>query len=172
MQDIINKYLKSDLGAIEIPNDDHEKRKLARALLGSSIVHELDYWLGIAQDYVENKEPKEPFLRDNELSRKDKAFREAFSKLDNETKAIVIKLVSSTATGIIFSLLTMFDQFDFGELTLSLKPKSTDSTEIQISSDSEELHDELSEWIYSFSKFKDGLVEKEENKDWTTYRIK
>jgi hypothetical protein len=172
MQDIIKKYLKSDFGDIEIPDNDQEKFKLARALLGSSIVHRLDYWLDIAKDYVENKEPKEPFVRVNELSRKDKIFRETFSKLDNETKAVIIKLVNATTTGIVFSLLTNFDQFDFGDLTISLKPKSTDSTEIKISSDLEDLHDELSEWIYSFSKFKDELVEKEENKNWTSYRIK
>ena len=172
MQDILKKYLKSDIRDIEIPENDQEKLKLARALFGYSIVDQLDCWLAIARDYIENKEPKEPFVRVNELSRKDKLFRETFSKLDAETKAIIIKLVNSTMTGIVFSLLTKLDQFDFGELKISLKPKSTDCTEIKISSDSEDLHDELSEWIYSFSNFKDELVEKKENKNWTTYRLK
>ena len=94
MQDIIKKYLKTDFGDLEIPDSDQEKLKLARALLGSSIVHGLDYWLDIAKDYVENKDPKEPFLRDNEFSRKDKTFRDTFSKLDKETKEVIIKLVN------------------------------------------------------------------------------
>jgi hypothetical protein len=172
MQEIIQKYLKSDFGEIEIPGNDQEKLQLARALLGYSIVHEIDYWLDIAKDYVQNKEPKEPFLRDNEASRKDKAFRNSFSKLDDKTKTMIVELVNSTATGIVFSLLTNFDHFDFGELILSLKPKSEKTEEIKISSDTEDLHDELAEWIYTFSKFKEDLVEKEEHKNGVSYRLK
>ena len=172
MQDIIKKYLKPDSGDIEIPDTEKEKLKLARALLGYSIVHKLDYWLDTAKDFVENKEPKESLLRDNEFSRNDKTFRDTFTKLDKRTQELIIKLVNSTATGIIFSMLTNIDQFDFGELTLSLKPKSAETTVIKISSDTQDLHDDLAEWIYTFSKFKDDLVEKEESKNWISYRIK
>lgn len=172
MKDIISKYLKSDNGDIELPVDNQDRIKLARALLGYSIVHELDYWLDIAKDYIENEQPQEPFIRDNNLSKKDKSFRDVFAKLDNESKDAIKKLVNSTATGIVFSLLTNFDQFDFGEILLFLKTKSVDTTEIKISSDLEELHDELSEWIYEFSKFKDDLVAKEEGKYGISYRLK
>jgi hypothetical protein len=172
MQNLIDKYLISNLGDIVIPEDEDEKIKLARALLGLSIISNLDYWLDHAKDYFDNDQPKEPFIRNNELSRQDKTFRETFSKLDNETKVVILKLINSTATGVLFSMLTSFDQFDFGELILSLKPKAIDKTEIKISSDLEDLHDELSEWIYTFSKFKDNLVEKEENNLGTTYRLK
>lgn len=68
--------------------------------------------------------------------------------------------------------MTNFDHFDFGEITLLLKPKAVDETEIKISSDLEDLHDELSEWIYNFSKFKNDLVVKEEDKLGTSYRLK
>ena len=172
MDDIIRKYLKSDFGDIEVPTDEEEKIKLARTLFGSSITNTLDYWIDYAKDLIDNDNPKEPFIRDNEVSRKDKHFRDTLSKLDNETKKIIIKLINSTATGIVFSLLTNFDQFDFGELTISLKPKADDKTEIKISSDMEDLHDELSEWIYTFSKFKDDLVTKEEDKYGTSFRLK
>ena len=172
MQNLIEKYLVSNFGDIVIPENEDDKVKLARALLGLSIISNLDYWLDHAKDYLDNDQPKEPFIRNNELSRQDKIFRETFSKLDNETKTVILKLINSTATGVVFSMLTSFDQFDFGELILSLKPKAVDKTEIKISSDLEDLHDELSEWIYTFSKFKDDLVEKEENKLGTTYRLK
>ncbi len=172
MQNLIAKYLTSEFGDIEIPNDEEEKIKLARALVGLSIVNRLDYWLDYAKDYIDNDKPKKPFLRDNELSRKDKFFRDTFSKLDNETKEAVLKLIHSTVTGVVFSMLTNFDQFDFGELILSLKPKSVDKTEIKISSDLDDLHDELSEWIYTFSKFKDDLVAKEENNLGTSFHLK
>ena len=172
MHNLIEKYLISNFGNIVIPENEDDKIKLARALLGLSIISNLDYWLDHAKDYLDNDQPKEPFIRDNELSRKDKTFRDTFSKLDNETKTVVLKLISSTVTGVLFGMLTSFDQFDFGELILSLKPKAVDKTEIKISSDLEDLHDELSEWIYTFSKYKDDLVEKEETKFGTTYRLK
>ena len=75
MQNLIAKYLTSNFGDIDLPTDDEEKEKLARVLLGLSIVNRLDYWIDHAKDYIDNNEPKEPFIRDNELSRKDKAFR-------------------------------------------------------------------------------------------------
>lgn len=55
---------------------------------------------------------------------------------------------------------------------MSLKPKSVEIAEIKISSDTEDLHDDHSEWIYAFSKFKDDLVEREDNKNWVSYRLK
>src|SRR5579871_6031267 len=106
MQNLIDKYLTSDFGNITLPADDAEKQKLARELLGFSIVNQIDYWLELAKDYVENEKPKEPFVRDNELSRKDKTFRDTFSKLDEETKQVILRLINSTATGIVFSILT------------------------------------------------------------------
>ena len=171
MDDIIKKYLKTQFGEIEVPIDSQEKIELARALLGSSIVEHLDYWLDYAKDLVENKETKEPFSRVNEYTRKDKSFRDTFSKLDQATKAEIIKLINTTATGIVFSLLVNFDQFDFGELILSLKPKSTIKTEIKISSDTAALHDELTQWIFTFSKFKDELVEQKILKSGVEYRL-
>jgi len=172
MQDIIDKYLKSEFGDIETPNDEGERIKLARALFGLSLVNSLDYWLTQAKDYLDNDKPKEPFHRDNEFSRKDKYFRDAFSKLDNETREVVIDLINSTITGFAFSVLTNFDQFDFGKLILLFKPKSKNQTEISISSEFEDLHDDLSEWIYHFSRYKDDIVEKEENSTGTYYRLK
>jgi hypothetical protein len=84
MRNLIEKYLISEFGDIEVPNDEEEKMKLARTLFGLSIINRLDYWLDYAKDYVDNDKPKEPFLRDNELSRKDKFLRDTFSKLDTE----------------------------------------------------------------------------------------
>lgn len=86
MQNLITKYLTSNFGDIEIPADDEEKIKLARTLPGLSIVDSIDYWLDYARDYLDNDSPKESFIRDNDASRRDKIFRDTFSKLDFETK--------------------------------------------------------------------------------------
>ena len=69
--------------------------------------------------------------------------------------------------------MTDLDQFDFGDISLSLKPKADERTEIKISSEKEDyLHEELGEWVYEFSKFKSDLVIKEENKLGSSYRLK
>ena len=172
MNEIINKYLNNDRGEIQIPADNEERHKLVRALIGFSFTKRLDYWLDFARDYVENSAPKEPFVRDNELSKKDRLLRDTLSKLDDHTKKVLIRLIDSTATGVLFSILTDMDQFGFGKIILSLRPKSDDGTQIEISSETEDLHDELAEWIYSFSKFKAELVDVEEGKYGTSYQLK
>ena len=170
MREIIDKYLKSKFGDIDIPSDNAEKQQLARALFGLSIVENLDYWLNLANDYVDNEKPDEPFARENAFSQRDKHFRNALAKLDNDTKKVIKELICSTSTGIIFSLLTNLDQFDYGKLKLSLTPKSRQNLEIEISSE-DELHDDLAVWIDSFSKYKDDLVEKENTSLGTSYRL-
>jgi len=170
MCEIVNKYLKTKFGDIDIPSDNAEKQQLARALFGLSIVDKLDHWLHVANDYVDNEKPTEPFERDNEFSQRDEHFRNAFAKLDNDTKKAIKELISSTSTGIIFSLLTNLDQFDYGKLKLSLTPKSRQDLEIEISSE-DELHDDLAVWIDSFSKYKDDLVEKENTSFGTSYKL-
>ena len=172
MKEIIAKYLKNDFGEIEMPTNEKDKMKLVRALLGLSLINRIDYWLDYSKDFLDNALPKEPFIRENELSLKDKSFRDTFSKLDNETKTKVGELINSTVTGVVFSILTNLDQFDFGDISIFLKPKSDDNTQIKITSDLDDLHDELSEWIYTFSKFREVLVVKEEDKYGTSYRLK
>ena len=64
---------------------------------------QIDYWLEHAKDLIGNEQPKEPFLRDNERIRGGKLFRDTFSKLDEETKEIILRLINSTATGIVLN---------------------------------------------------------------------
>lgn len=73
----------------------------------------------------------------------------------------MLKLLSATVTGLLFSILTDFDQFDFGELSIKLLTKSENPISIDITAPPEELHDDLNEWIYLFSKYKELLVERE-----------
>ena len=168
---ILNKYLNSQSGDIVGPIAEEDKIKLLKALLGSSFISDLDSWLGLAQDYLENREPATPFLRDNELRRKDKLYRSSFSKLDDSTKEIIFKLILSTTSGLLFSILVNFDQFRHGDLSISLKTKSPGQETINITPGIDDLHDELSEWIYEFSKYKDKLVERVEEANGTSFRL-
>ncbi len=167
----IDPYLADQFGTLNVPEDSQEKYTMARTLLGYSLVNELDYWLEAAKDKMENPLPTAPYIRDNAFSRKDRYFRDAFANMDPASKKVAMQLLQTTITGILFGVLTNFDQFDFGELSISLLPKSSQSSPIEITSPTEELHDELSYWIHSFSKFREELVIREEGSLGTSYRL-
>ena len=154
MKELLVKYAKDRFGNLETPETDAEKQKLAREVFGKNLVDVLDGWLEVAFDLIDNLEPDEPFPRENESSRRDKAFRETFRKLDSQTKEKIKGLITDTATGILFSTLVSFDQFDYGQLKLSLSPKTIDNLDEEwiITDEKLDLHDELDEWIENYSK--------------------
>ncbi|GEO03905.1 hypothetical protein AAE02nite_15690 [Adhaeribacter aerolatus] len=159
MIELIEKYVVDGFGNINLPESEDEKRKLARALLGLSLIGNLDNWLNNAFDLIDNHEPEEPFLRENALSRKDKAFRLAFAHLDNAVKEKIKEIIIDTASGVLFSSLVTFDQFEYGDICISLRPKTLDgkSEALDISDKWEDLHDELPEWIENFSNYRKEL---------------
>lgn len=153
MKELIDKYAKDKFGNLAIPETEEEKEQLARAVFGKNLVNVLDGWLEAAFDFVDNPEPIEPFIRENESSRKDKAFRNTFKNLDSQTKEKIKELITETATGLLFSTLVSFDQFDYGQLKMALSPKTTDNLEEEwnITGEGLDLHDELDEWIETYS---------------------
>ncbi len=159
MKELIEKYVADKFGNINIPESEEEKQKLARALLGISLISNLDNWLSSAFNLVDNPEPETPFSRENAASKKDIAFRMAFASLDNEGKDKIKKLIADTTTGMLFSTLISVDQFDFGELQIKLVPKklSGATEEWSVTNKLEDLHDELPEWIESFSRHQEKL---------------
>jgi len=171
MSSPIDQYLADKFGRLNVPADPKAQITMARALLGSSLVDNLDYWIDNALDKIDNPTPAEPYVRDNEFSRKDRYFREAFAQMDDASKEAVRKLICKTLSGLLFSMLVNFDQFDFGDLSISLLPKTDNPTPIEVTSPTEELHDETQEWIYLFSRFKDQLVKREETKAGIFYQL-
>jgi alkanesulfonate monooxygenase SsuD/methylene tetrahydromethanopterin reductase-like flavin-dependent oxidoreductase (luciferase family) len=159
MKELIEKYVVDKFGNIDIPESEEEKQKLARALLGISLISNLDNWLSSAFDVVDNPEPETPFTRENAASKKDKAFRTAFASLDSEVKEKIKKLIADTTTGVLFSTLVSVDQFDFGELQIKLVPKTLSGAteEWSVTNKQEDLHDELPEWIENFSRHQEQL---------------
>lgn len=176
MQELLKKYIVDDFGVIKLPKDNSEQKALAKILFGQSIVNNIDYWIKYTFDFIENAEPNTPFPRENALSKKDKLYRQAFSKLTTEAKDKIKQLMGEALTGVIFSLLTNIDQFDFGELEITLKPKTKESEEVEIelakSNEIDNLHNDLFEWIYHFSKYKNSLVERLEGKYGVSYSLK
>lgn len=172
MTKAIDFYLSDQFGALNVPDDPNERFTMARSLLGHSLVNNLDYWFDFAMDKINNASPAQPLVRENDFSRKDKSLREPFVHMDEQSKKAFAELLSTTITGLLFGILVDFDQFDFGELSLLLKTKSAETVSIEITSQTEELHDELSEWIYLFSKHKDQFVEREQSNLETSYRLR
>lgn len=162
MKELLEQYVVDKFGNISIPKSNEEKTKLARALLGLSLIRNLDNWLSSSFDLIDKPEPEVPFRRENALSKKDRAYREAFANLDDEVKAKIKQLIYETTTGVLFSSLITFDQFDFGDLNIKLTPKTSTGTteELDVISPKEDLHDEFSDWIENFSKYQDLLNKK------------
>ena len=153
MKELIDKYVKDIFGNLEIPETEEEKKQLAREVFGKNLVNILDGWLEVAFDFVDNPKPEEPFIRENESSRRDKAFRNTFKNLDAQTKEKIKELITDTATGLLFSTLVSFDQFDYGLLKITLSPKTADNLDEKwsITEEGLNLHDELDEWIENYS---------------------
>jgi hypothetical protein len=171
MHTLIDTY-SDNYGNLNVPAGQNERFRMARSLLGYSLVHGLDYWLDLSLDKVDNELPEKPYAGDNNYSRKDRYLREAFTRLDGDSKNAVKKLLSETITGMLFNVLVNFDQFDFGELSIQMTTKSKEPVSIEMTSPTEDLYDELNEWIYVFSKHKDQLVEREVTSGGTSYRLK
>jgi len=88
MSSPIDQYLADQFGHLNVP--EYPKAQIvmimARALLGSALTHTLDYWIAIALDKIDNLQPAKPYIRDNDLSRRDRYFRDAFSKIGYRLK--------------------------------------------------------------------------------------
>lgn len=171
MNNKIDAY-SDNFGNLNVPTDSRERVTMARDLLGYSLVHKLDYWLDFAIDKINNASPAEPYTRENEYAKRDRSLREPFANFDKEAKEAVLRLLSKTMSGLLFGILTDFDQFDFGELSIMLTTKSEDPVSIEITAPPEELHDELGEWIYEFSKYREQLVERTVSSFGTEYGFK
>jgi hypothetical protein len=113
--------------------------------IGKLIIGKLSYWKEWAYDFINNKEPKEPFVRkDSEIAIKDKTYRKYFSNLDEEIKKQLKNLINEIMEGIIFSVLSTFDGIDGMEIKIKYE-------DIQgIINKETELHEDLYEWIKLF----------------------
>src|SRR4030095_16843446 len=158
--DIYNQYVQDD-DAIQWPDDPKEQAFLARALFGRQLIAKFDYRMKWAIDFLENPQGQEAFLRQNRISLEDDYFRENLNTLESLQKKVVRDLIRSTIVGMLFSALVTVDQSSFGKYDLILTPsQTTDNSSISLlTALPDELHDELNDWIISFSDFADEIVE-------------
>lgn len=160
-RNVYTKYV-SDEGEIVWPEDSQERVLFARVLYGKQLISTFDYWFSRAVDLIENPAPPKPFQRKNEAYKEDKYFRDRFSTLSAEQKQVVRHLVRTIAHGILFGVLVDLDQSYYGEYEIALKPRKVRGNDqaIRIAPDvPNDLHNELNDWILSFSKFADEIAE-------------
>lgn len=158
--DIYNQYVRENR-LILWPDDLKERALLARALFGRELISKLDSWIKYANDLIENPEPQTPFPRHNKAYFRDKYFRDNLQSLNADQKQAVRNLTRTVIHGTLFSALVTLDQGHFGKYNLLLMPSQDRETpDISLFRDlDEELHDELNDWIVSFSKFSDEILE-------------
>lgn len=162
-KDIYEKYVSKD-GHVTIPSDESEKKLLGRTLLGKELIGKFDYWLGLAIELI-LKEPKAT-KKPNLIEKNSIYFHQNFKDLSDIQKKAIENLVREISLGVLFSNLVTLDQFHFGKFHFSLKIRDSE-TEVPILDDSlllDDLHDELNEWIISFSKYSDEILELVEKK--------
>ena len=111
--------------------------------------------------------------RKSDAHKQDRYFREKLSTLSNEQSQAVRNLVREVAHGILFGALVDIDQSHYGEMELSIKLSEDGGQSIKITPDKPvELHDELNDWVLSFSKFANEVAELVETKHGWELRLK
>jgi hypothetical protein len=170
-RDIYEKYVSID-NQIKIPDDDNEKRLLARAILGKELIARFDYWLTYGIDLVFDELKISKFGQQSILEKRKAYFYNNFHLLTDTQKAAIRYLVRYISNGILFSNLVALDQPHFGNYNFMLKISGSE-TEISILSDPlNDLHDELNNWLISFSKYGDEIVELVETKSGWQFKSK
>lgn len=135
-RDKIVSFLQSK--NIEIPDDDNE---LVNLFLGALISGKIDYWKNRAFDFIDNVQPEKPFEREHsEIAKKDRAYRTAFAQLNTDAKTQVKKLIQESVEGIVFSILSEFDENDF---RISINSNDLNGC----ANENSDLHDDFYNWL-------------------------
>ena len=110
---------------------------------------------------LENPQPREPSLRQNRIKLEDDYFQENLHILESHQKRVVRDLIRTTVIGMLFAALVTLDQSPFGKYDLILTPSQTaENPGVSLfTALPDELHDELNDWIISFSDFANEIVE-------------
>ena len=144
---------------VKLPEDVNERKKYGRALMGLELISKFDSWIDHGLEHLDSEVPKIP-KRNIKMFNQEKKLRELLTSLNDDQKEAVQYLIKNLLHGMLFITLGYFDQptlSDAVEITLKNKI-GDDIVEIPINSDScIDLHDELLNWIYSFSRYKDDF---------------
>jgi hypothetical protein len=143
-----------DSNGVRWPSGDAAKTDLAQTLLGLGCVDNCDYWYEFARDLVVNPQPKDPYVRtSSEVAKKDRAYRDAFSTLDDQQREAVLRLLHQVIYGAAFSMLSMLDQFPHANVAIQLLSREDDDAvySVQVLPGEFNLHERWHQWVQDFS---------------------
>src|SRR5262249_36051269 len=148
-------------GRLRWPEDRGERTELARVLFGRGLAETYDVSLTDALDYLHNSAPHTPFERKNEAYEADTWLRTRLNTLSADQRHAVEVLLTDSLYGMIFSLLVSVDQ-PHEAAPLNFTISDDQGTSVLLgepeSSNLPELHDCLSDWLLSFSRFGDKVI--------------
>jgi hypothetical protein len=158
-----DEYLRKhldDANAIKWPADARSKIDVSQTLLGIHFVANSDYWFGYAKDLIINPQPEKPYVRPwNEAAKKDRAYREAFSTLDDKQREAVLRLLQNVIDGATYSALVKLDQFPHANVVVQFVNRDDESPYVLQVVPGEKgigIHERWHEWVEDFSSRNDG----------------
>ena len=143
-----------DTNGVRWPSGDAAKTDVAQMLLGLSCVGNCDYWYEFARDFVVNPQPKEPYVRAwSEVAKKDRAYRDDFSTLNDQQREAVLRLLHQVIYGATFSTLSMLDQFPHANVVIQFVNREDDAAvyAVQVLPGEFNLHERWHQWVQEFS---------------------
>lgn len=108
-------------GHVRWPEDPAARTPHARELFYAVLASNLDSVYQIAADWVLNPDPAESFPRDDDLSHRDRAYRDGFAALTVDQRALVLKLVRHVQLMSLFNVTVDVDQWPYGRVHLELE---------------------------------------------------
>ena len=167
-RDLITKATARGEG-LSWPTDPTDQARLARSFLGRQTVARLDNSIEWADDLLRRQNGDEPRpARRNELVKRREYFQAELAELTDAQRRAIHHLIREAATMTLFGILVGIDQPDLGEIRVELAPdpESLEAHSIRMAPDPQlpDLHDELQDWILSFSKYRDEQVSLEQTR--------
>jgi hypothetical protein len=157
-------------GEIAWPERQVDRDALARTFFGLGFVEALDSWIGWADNLLENpSNANSPLPRRSTTAAEEDSYRSCLRPLTVEQITTVRKLVRKCVSGALFSALVHVDQLPLASFQISIVDRRKSGSEVQgrvfpaNDQRSLDLHDELSEWVWAFSRYGNELISKNQD---------
>ena len=136
-------------GQISWPEDPGQRASLVQPVFGAKVIGAMDAIVESSIEIAKGKLP-EPGSHDYE---KRAAFREVFSRMTDEQREAVQRLVRETASGTLYWILVKLNNFPSGTVRLCVDPWGPDGEPLPEChvNEHQELHHLYFDWIERFS---------------------
>ena len=173
--DIFNQYVTQDFG-VNWPDDESERSLLARALLGKSLISRFDLAIDNQYALIDGHTTKFEPKANSDLGKIHDYKKKQFNSFSKSQTSFIKKVILDAQFQSFFDVLVRFDQPSDGsyDLVLNLFTSNGESPiPIKLMGNHlDDLHNDLFDWLYSFSKYGNELVELVQNKHSMSFHTK